>query len=281
MEFIERIDNNSDDSNHTCLVMVPGNPGLAGFYRPFMESLAKERPDLDYLCISHAAGKKIFQLDEEIDYLSERILRKLPTKNVVLCGHSIGSYMAIRIALKLADRGVHVRNTFLLMPTITDLALSNAGTKLSAVSKVPGMQAVLPAVFSGFASFLAVLPASTVYPIIRWVVQGTDSAVNTVYQLVTSPYAARQAIGMAWDELDKLVTNSELQPERFWTEFGSSVHVLFADNDKWVNPSTEAKVVKHVLSMGASEPVHESVSHSFCINEKDSATVARFILDRL
>lgn len=89
------------------VVMLPGNPGSAGYYIPFLKSIHSAFDGaVDILAVSYAGHSWYAgQLDSELYTLEEQIHHKtkfleqhvlLPGKApAVVLGHSIGTYIAI------------------------------------------------------------------------------------------------------------------------------------------------------------------------------------------
>jgi pimeloyl-ACP methyl ester carboxylesterase len=117
------------------LVIVPGNPGIVEFYIEFMNCL-HEMMNYSVLAVSHAGhvSTEFFdnhqqhslqdQVNHKIEYLQmvlngdvENVNANRGTKFILL-GHSIGSYIALKIKSFMPDSVIGVVN---LMPTIRNL----------------------------------------------------------------------------------------------------------------------------------------------------------------
>ena len=91
------------------VVVLPGNPGRAGFYVPFLESLHRAFDGaacisavtyLGFDCQGLTPPDRVFSLEEQITHKQD-YLRLVASKSkglpMVIIGHSIGAYMACRI----------------------------------------------------------------------------------------------------------------------------------------------------------------------------------------
>lgn len=127
-------------------VVLPGNPGLSGYYRVFVESLLEESgKTMNVFAVSHAGhdqpvpgqqgetgrdGRDWFSLAEQVEHHISVIHELVPTGHkLVLVGHSLGSWMITRILPQLAD--YQVIKVVHLFPALAQLATSPNGRALS------------------------------------------------------------------------------------------------------------------------------------------------------
>ncbi|CAF5154208.1 unnamed protein product, partial [Rotaria sp. Silwood1] len=116
------------------IVIIPGNPGLGGFYIPFAHELYNLfNENISILIISQAGHspplKYCFTLNEQIEHKIKTIEKVLPiNKNhrLILIGHSIGAYMVLNMLDKFQN---NFDRAFFLFPTIERMNESNAGKR--------------------------------------------------------------------------------------------------------------------------------------------------------
>ncbi|CAI2309619.1 unnamed protein product [Caenorhabditis sp. 36 PRJEB53466] len=146
------------DDNRVVILMIPGNPGNEGFYahfgREILQNLMKRDEEEkrnaknQYLFITVSSLNHVKmpgQLEEDGEHrshdrisLEEQVLHKLAFvrehlprgKEVYILGHSIGSYMMLRILAEVINDGFHVEKAVGLFPTIVHMATSPNGKRL-------------------------------------------------------------------------------------------------------------------------------------------------------
>eukprot|EP01118_Nematostelium_gracile_P020452 TRINITY_DN9920_c0_g1_i1.p1 TRINITY_DN9920_c0_g1~~TRINITY_DN9920_c0_g1_i1.p1 ORF type:complete len:294 (-),score=57.50 TRINITY_DN9920_c0_g1_i1:28-909(-) len=133
------------------LLVFPGNPGVIDFYVPFIDSLYQNlNQKYDVIGIGHAGhglpaknADRIFTLEEQIQHKIHYIESSfdLSTTKFILLGHSVGSYIALKVTQRRKDFNViQVVNLFptfrhlyegltpvkklLVQPLVTSLACS-------------------------------------------------------------------------------------------------------------------------------------------------------------
>ncbi|XP_058035525.1 lipid droplet-associated hydrolase isoform X2 [Ahaetulla prasina] len=140
---------NDKSAPRVLFLVIPGNPGLVGFYRTFIEalyfSLNQQYP---VWVVSHGGHCKIpHEIKRKEEMVSNdtddvfglqgqaehklKFLRKFVPKDVklILIGHSIGSYLALKIMKHSPE--VEILRSILLFPTIERMAQSPQGKLLT------------------------------------------------------------------------------------------------------------------------------------------------------
>ncbi len=117
------------DSPRSLLLCIPGSPGVAEYYVPFVDHLYNlHKGTVDVCVVSHAGhspgggkknidkfGRDWYSLQDQIDHKVAFINEYYPNvENLQLIGHSIGSYMI----LQMLDQLPEVKKSILLFPTI-------------------------------------------------------------------------------------------------------------------------------------------------------------------
>lgn len=294
--------------------LIPGNPGLSEFYESFLEELKILQPSFEYLCPSHIGFDTLTQssygiqggdvshtLDEQIDHkisLLKEWVRdsnikagfasapsKAPPRQVVLMGHSVGSWMVQRIAVAFAnDSSVEVKFIALLTPTIVDIAKSLRGSKLSAASGYLSDPGYYLSRFSQILNWT--IPRSYLKSGLSYIMGSPpDVALNAALSLITKPRIIKQAVDMGKEEMTRI--GSEIEPEDiagFWSEqAGYKIWMFFVYDDHWVNTDTRQQLISHFEETPHVESVVEegdkSIAHAFCV--RDNKHVATLVSDQM
>ena len=151
-------------SPRATIFFISGNPGLIGYYHPFLSLLAKYLKEYEkssfqiYGCslggfeIGEYSPPNDFDLEDQIRFVQGKLATLMgysddsPNANVngnaknargkvILIGHSVGSYMAMEILRR--HRETPSPDTFdiiggaMLFPTVKDIAASPSGQKLT------------------------------------------------------------------------------------------------------------------------------------------------------
>ncbi|RCN35253.1 hypothetical protein ANCCAN_18894 [Ancylostoma caninum] len=152
-------ENKGDLDNRVVILMIPGNPGNEGFYADFGQRVVKsllsreermgdrKRHYLFYTVshLNHVAlpaelknsGKHKhydrFQLDAQVQHKLDFVREHLPkAQKVYVLGHSIGSYMMLRILPYIKD-DFNIKKAIGLFPTVERMADSPNGLRLKRV----------------------------------------------------------------------------------------------------------------------------------------------------
>ena len=162
--------NEKNKTSQTCLIFfIPGNPGLVGYYEPFLDTLrslldeAEARggntklyhiysqnllgfDDADHprpfsaaatSSSSSSSQQPPYSLEEQISHLCSRLAdlnSPVPYDKVVLMGHSVGAYMAVEVFHRYHISPfpqLNLHSAVLLFPTVTHIARSPNGRRLS------------------------------------------------------------------------------------------------------------------------------------------------------
>jgi hypothetical protein len=181
---------NSLASEHL-IYFITGNPGLIAYYNTFLTTLHallsdSSNPPSD---IFHIHGQSLagfeddpsknprqfpYSLEQQIAIsLTSLISQVIPTgarkgqpyTSIILIGHSVGSYILMEIIQRLrkTSSSIHIKAGILLFPTVTHIAKSPSGIKISTLFRIPD--------FARRASFLAKgLVAFTPTGVLQWLV---------------------------------------------------------------------------------------------------------------
>ncbi|XP_048831194.1 lipid droplet-associated hydrolase isoform X3 [Brienomyrus brachyistius] len=172
-------------------LIIPGNPGLVGFYRPFMKTLWQSFQGLHPVwAVSHAGHcvppdsmdmtedgplletHDVFGLRGQIEHKMAFLKRHVPRDTkLVLIGHSIGCYIILEMMKR--DPQMQVLKALLLFPTIERMAASPQGRLMTPVLCRLRFITYLP-IF-----LLSLLPLSLQAAIVKVVLSGLPSLDRT------------------------------------------------------------------------------------------------------
>ncbi|KAH7032633.1 uncharacterized protein B0I36DRAFT_361415 [Microdochium trichocladiopsis] len=249
----------SSHVRNVLIYMISGNPGLVGFYRPFLTTLRQlldeQRSgsprfhiygqdlagfsDADHDCSFSSPANPPRDLEFQITHV-QTTLRNLgvdadngtiqtippgqhrdaprrPFDDIVLVGHSVGSYIALELfhrnmALRQqqqqqqqqqtsapsAAAPLNLRSAILLFPTITHIAQSTAGKRLDMLRQIPVLG---PNAYRIARGLLAVLPAPAVSWIVSSVLRFPPHAAEVLVPWLKSRDGVWQALYMGMDEM--------------------------------------------------------------------------------
>ncbi|KAK3074633.1 hypothetical protein LTR53_002778 [Teratosphaeriaceae sp. CCFEE 6253] len=211
------------------IYFVTGNPGLIDYYHVTLNSLfaslCARDPDSElHVCgtslpgfgapvpIEHATGPQPYGLAQQIEYVASRLTataKKISKGTngepvqVVLVGHSIGSYILLEIINKwqcmpVTDRPpVDLVGGICLFPTVVDIAKSDTGRLVAPLLQLPYSTSIahlcIKLVFFFVPMFIMTL-------LVRMLTQFEPAAARTTALFIKSTTGVRQALYLAKDE---------------------------------------------------------------------------------
>ncbi|CAH0514181.1 unnamed protein product [Peronospora belbahrii] len=221
------------EQDKTLVLVIPGNPGVPFYYLPLMEAiLNKHERCHEIRCLSHTGhfmpwknNGRSFTLQEQLDhkafYLQQR-LHDDPTLQLVVIGHSIGSYFLLEIARRFPQQIVKL---VLMQPTIMHMAVSPKGKQMSslfshyerAVSLVSAVEYLVPL-------FLR-----------RWIVRlvvgsKTSETLQLASLSLVNACVMRNVLGMAANEMEEV---TELDVDVV-AKFEDKILFVYSTVDEWV-----------------------------------------------
>ncbi|XP_008314750.1 lipid droplet-associated hydrolase [Cynoglossus semilaevis] len=169
------------------ILIIPGNPGVVGFYRTFMQTLYRTfdcrhpvwaishaghciPPDsMDMIEDgSSAVERDVFGLVGQIEHKLAFLKKHVPREtNLILIGHSIGCYIILEMMKK--DPELKVLRAVMLFPTIERMAQTPQGKVMTPVLCQLRYLGYLPLFL------LSLLPDSLKYSLIKLVLSGIHS----------------------------------------------------------------------------------------------------------
>jgi len=262
------------------VVIIPGNPGLGGFYIPFAHELYNLfNENLSILIISQAGHspplKRCFTLNEQIEHKLEAIENLLPRNNnhrLILIGHSIGAFMVLKMIDKLENR---LDRAFLLFPTIERMAESDSGRRF--VRFYPILIYLLP--------FLCSM-INLLFPFdwlkrkfLSYYFSNSPSndrliLIDTVLYDLLNPLTIKNLLQMANEEMSVVKKRDDQIIERFINK----LTFYYGTNDHWV-PNNIPKQMKELYPRGDIIECTNSYLHAFVL--KHSKELANIVFHRI
>ncbi|GMR31247.1 hypothetical protein PMAYCL1PPCAC_01442, partial [Pristionchus mayeri] len=276
------------------ILMIPGNPGNEAFYADFGERLLKNLMSRDeraggstdrtylFYTVSHMnhvplpaeldghAGalkaKDRFLLDVQVQHKLDYIREHLPhATKVYLMGHSIGSYMMLRVLPYIID-DFNIKGALALFPTVERMAVSPNGVRLRRVLAALDSQDWLAKALTFWLNFLPVSMK-------RWLV-GLNLRGDDVPPCVAEAAAEllnvnvfRNIVHMSHDELENV---NEFDEDAL-LQHKDLVHFFYGTTDGWVPVEYGMDMADRTLSGHVSFDDKEC-EHAFVI--KDGRIVA-------
>ncbi|RCK62568.1 hypothetical protein Cantr_09084 [Candida viswanathii] len=295
------------------LILIPGNPGLVDFYITYLDVIHAQFPHFEILCIGHAGFLKsgarnvtydlAFQIEHKYEIVKQLVLSKNERKivpNLYFLHHSMGSFVYQRALQKMyADKTLHgafnVRFSGFITPTITDIAASPNGQKLTTLMRwnVPVVQiAVLLSFVLGLLPDF-VLRALIKYHLITRKVGDTaidsssyENSIEGVYKLLQSETIINQALTMAQEEMRHIALDIDVNDWYFKNsdKLGIKNWMFFAKNDHWVHDETRDFLIDRyhddkVTVCEVCKDTENPITHSFCVTQSEQ--FAGITIDRI
>lgn len=256
------------------LLFIPGNPGITSYYTTFFARLKSLCPNLDIVASNHIGfnahdvrkssshidlnaqiAHKIHLLDEIAANVSrEERERKMP---IFVAGHSVGAYMAIKV---LEARPDVVCRTYLLFPTINNIAASPQGVIATTALKVPGL-ITLATLLVWFIS--TAVPTSIKYGLVKWFTGFPGDAVRVTADEVLTSTGVHSALTLARSEMAEI----NAPDAAFWERFALRCSAYWAITDRWVSETHRTELLG--IAKGLESYTCPSAPHAFCIRHGD------------
>ncbi|KAM3452281.1 hypothetical protein MY5147_008454 [Beauveria neobassiana] len=299
----------ASSKTHALIYFIPGNPGVVEFYTDFLRSLRALLDKTESDTAHDIYGRNLlgfhdgdhepfgpknlpFDLDAQVegmwaDIASQRYgdddNKDKPYDFVILIGHSIGAYIAVETFHRQTTNpkaNLNLQHGFLLFPTISYIARSPSGLKITALQQsayLPGVEENLHRIAKALVYFL---PQSTLQWVWAKYLGFSAAAAATLAEWLKSRDGLWQAIHLGRSEL-KLVGKDKWD-DTFWDAVaaaGSSHGVapkfffFYGKHDHWVDDSLRDEFIARHKERGDSpgRPSLEvdtgDISHAFCIYE--------------
>ncbi|XP_069685055.1 lipid droplet-associated hydrolase-like [Periplaneta americana] len=267
------IEDKLNEDQKELILLIPGNPGSAGYYTTFLTKLHSQL-GVPIWAVSHAGhvlppptrqnlppleqNPDLYNLEGQVEHKLAFIEKYVP-KNVklILIGHSIGAKIILEM-LKNSEIKSRVMKAYLLFPTIERMALSPNGKIITGIVKhlIPTMLflawvfTILPVVVQKF--LLAVH-----FMVRRMPTYHVTPTMNLVH-----PTVLQNVMFLALDEMEKV---KELD-EKGLKEASSLLFLYYGTTDGWVPLDYWKDMTRK----------HFDVKCMLCENKFDHAFVLRY-----
>lgn len=206
------------DSSHHLVFFITGNPGLIAYYDTFLKTLQsllascfKGSKEVFHIYGQSLAGfedeenpppKVPYSLEQQITYslfgLTSQTIPSGPQqgqqyKNIILIGHSVGSYILLEIIQRLRESGSHIniKAGILLFPTVTHIAASPSGVKISNLFRFPEFPRAASLAAKGL---IALAPRSILIWLVGIVTRMPEDAAEVTTRFLKSRMGVWQAL---------------------------------------------------------------------------------------
>jgi pimeloyl-ACP methyl ester carboxylesterase len=205
-------------ASYHLIFLVSGNPGLVSYYGTFLTTLhqllsEKESDEHAY----HIYGESLagfgdndtlskvsglpYSLEEQVETRIEKLKeRSIPSgtkkgqayDSIILIGHSVGTYIILEMLQRLKKSPhLNIRGAIMLFPTVTHLAQSPRGTKVSGIIQIPGFARGVGLVAKTFTSLT---PRWAIKSFVSFMTGMTEESVEVTTRFLTSRIGIWQAL---------------------------------------------------------------------------------------
>ncbi len=257
---------------HTNVIFLPGNPGLVSFYRGVLSrALARCPSDVRSGIAIHGLAlpghdarrlndDKTFVVADHIAYVRSYIAEHISSsKRLVVCGHSYGAFLGLRVLKVLPEKMVKSASVFLLMPCVRAMSECCTGVQ----------RAIIRDPFGLVSRLASLLGRSVPYSLIARM-QWSDFATQALGDLLSNADSAlySNVTALARDEMREIKVPPavrELDPER--------VRVLWVDGDQWCTRETVKAITQRYY--GCFVEKLPGVQHAFSLDHLQGESVAK------
>ncbi|WWC89420.1 uncharacterized protein L201_004344 [Kwoniella dendrophila CBS 6074] len=271
------------------ILFILGNPGLLGYYPPFLTHLHRSLPESHAILATSHIGHSVNvpspkepldlpqqleskielveSLREYLDNWSEESGQSSSNPRISLMGHSVGAWLSCEIMKRLNKRDNPkewpVSSGYLLFPTLGWISNTWNGWTLWPIFRRP-VKPLLP----------------LLSPLLRPILPFT-SLPSTSLSLVKSPEVIKHVLHLSRSEMD-LIRDLDLDwfdSQRLDDDNQRGLFGVWADNnmDGWVGK--DGPLVQDALGWeeGGRVKMLEGVPHAFCLTQENSEIVAEVV----
>ncbi|KAI0427247.1 hypothetical protein F5Y09DRAFT_316837 [Xylaria sp. FL1042] len=292
----------NNDPRHVLIFLVPGNPGLVGYYAPFLSALRDlidSNTSLSNISF-HIHGQSLAGFTDEdhepftsqrkphdLEYQIQHILKSVsglriesgpkdgqPYDHVLLMGHSVGAYIALETCHRvLQDPSLapelKLTSGILLFPTIDHIADSPNGWKLNMLRQTPLLGDNAYRVAQGF---LRLWPYSTLHWFVSKTLGFPPHAADVTTRWLKSRDGVWQSLHLGMDEMR--VIREDKWDDELWEIAQSSksaipkFYFFFGQKDHWVaDRYRDAFIQKRSAQAERTRLIVDEgdIPHAFCI----------------
>lgn len=274
-------------SCHVHIIVLPGNPGVIEFYRPFVRMLWQQlRYDIRSRFHIHALGlpghdlrelngKRQFGIPDHVEYCtsylrSKALVPSMTKSRLVFIGHSYGSFLALRITENLASDKQSDLSLIMLMPALWRMAYCCGAF----------IRFILTDWF-GLISWTLWLVTAVIPPIIREAflsVSVRDEEIKSVSRSMidgTRRYLYGNIGRLGRDEKVQITDPRRLSSVDYLT--GRSL-MVYVNEDKWCPPTGRRAIVDAFNGFVDVVTPGGNVEHAFVMSQGQSVRVVGVIV---
>jgi len=260
------------------LVIIPGNPGLGGFYIPFAHELYNLlNKNISILIISQAGHspplKHCFTLNEQIEHKLITIEKLVPKDHrLILIGHSIGAYMVLKMLDKLENR---LDRAFFLFPTIERMKESEAGKRfIRWYSILIYLLPFLCFIFNLLFPFDWLKRKIISYYFLNSPVEDRSILIDTILYDLLNPLTIKNLLQMANEEMVVV----DKRNDEIIKQYIDNITFYYGTNDHWV-PNHIPQQMKNLYPKGDIIECTNKYMHAFVL--RHSKELANFVFHRI
>lgn len=252
-------------------IIIPGNPGLAGFYQEFMISLKTSLDDasLSVWSVSHVGHDtadpphlprlQTFSLEDQILHKLHFLESNVPrSTRVTLLGHSVGCKVIMEIIKRNTTH--NIIGSYFMFPMVEGMALTERGREVEASTSYLRQ----PLVFL-LAAITVLLPRKILELLICLLVRGVPPSVQQTIRDLANPNCVNNCLVMAAHEL---ATIKELDVATI-RKMRGKLRVYFAQKDGWCPDEFREHLEKAVGIEEDTVVDNNNIKHAFVLRSGD------------
>lgn len=259
-----------DENPKDIILIIPGNPGVASYYKSFMQTIYSQLKGSHAVwAVSHAghcqtnlkvSGPVLYDLSEQISHKVSFLKECIPEgSSVTLVGHSIGCKIILdSIKALKGDNGVDVKQSYLLFPTIERMADTPQGVRLSPILSYFRWCVVL------LAGIINLLPAFFKHKVFNiFYVDVPMCCAEATIELL-HPNIVRNVLWMAFNELKEV-----LKPDLTTLEhYSDNILLYYGAEDGWCPLSFREELLIQLPSIN-SQICTKNIDHAFVLHSSE------------
>lgn len=302
----------STAKNHALIYFVPGNPGVIEFYNDFLRCLRAMLDKTENHTAYDIYGRNLlgfydgdhepfssknlpFELEGQVEGIWADVAtqrhganKDKPYDSVILIGHSIGAYIVVETMHRHSlnpKPELKLSQGFLLFPTISYIARSPSGLKITALQQrgyLAGVEENLHRILGGLLFFL---PETALRFLWNSFFGFSPSAAATLAEWLKSRDGLWQAVHLGRSELKYV--GADKWDETFWDAVdtaGSKKSVaprfffFYGKHDHWVDDDLRDDFIARQKARGdgpgrpSLEVDEGDIQHAFCTKEGETIT---------
>ncbi|MCB1190689.1 MAG: hypothetical protein H7A23_23075 [Leptospiraceae bacterium] len=264
------------------IVIIPGNPGIGGYYLNLSRSIWEKTKGQYGLSILSYAGfteqntNRVFSITEEAEHkikLIKVIRQELPKNSkLILIGHSIGGWICLKILN--SDLSAWVEKAILIFPFITQNLKSTKQT----FTKFLIQKSWIRSIISEFFTLLISLPIQLKSNILAFVTNqyDTDSKNITYKYFGELSHIINSVLYMASTEFQELGIEMDLF---LIQENVKKLHFIYTQDDHWASIEQAQYLKKQIQNINLQ--ILDDVEHAFCVTGIGNKIISNRILEIL